>query len=95
MKYEVTINKETMNVTIYDKINDIVYDDNLKLEPYNRPDGLHLQINYKKSVLFEEVEGKGIVQVPTENGKFKTTFETDLSKSGKTSNMLSSNLFAW
>jgi hypothetical protein len=39
-------------------------------------------------------EGKGIVQVPTENGKFKTTFETDLSKSGKTSNMLSSNLFA-
>ena len=94
MKYEVTINKETMNVTIYDKINDIVYDDNLKLEPYHRGDKLCLQINYKKSVLFEEVEGKGIVQVPIENGKFKTTFETDLSKSGKTSNMLSSNLFA-
>ena len=94
MKYLVTINKETMQPSIKDLETGKVYANNLKLEPYHRPGGLHLQLNYKKSELYEEVEGKGIVQIPKENGKFKTSFETNLAKSNKTSSMLTSNLFA-
>ena len=94
MKYLVTINKETMQPSIKDLETSKVYTNNLKLEPYHRGDVMHLQLNYKKSELYEEVDGKGIVQIPKENGKFKTCFETDLAKSNKTSKLLTSNLFA-
>lgn len=95
MKYQVTINKETMKATITDLGTNISVV--AKLQPYTRTKDnkviQHLQLKFDSKEL--GCENNGIVQVPKNaDGKFMTTFETNLTSKNESSIKLSFDMFA-
>ena len=94
MTYTVTINKDTMLATITNNETNVSVP--AKLQPYTRTkDGKiiqHLQLKFDSKLL--GCENNGIVQVPKNaNGKFMTTFETNLTSKTESSVKLSFDMF--
>lgn len=94
MKYQVSIDKETMLATITNQETNVSV--SAKLQPYTRTKNgetiQHLQLKFDPTLL--DCENNGVVQVPKNSaGRFLTEFETNLTSKTESSTKLSFDMF--